>query len=139
MEWFTLEWLMRNLEWAVGLLMVGCIILFFFPILLGLQIKQDDDGEKDQSEMDIVTTVMSVWQEFLGVMDFSPEDNYFALGGDSLIASRIAAKLNELYPVDLKISQLLENQTCSSVAAVIESLMIEKINNMSEEEAISLL
>ena len=47
MEWFTLEWLMRNLEWAVGLLMVGCIILFFFPILLGLQLKEDDDGEKE--------------------------------------------------------------------------------------------
>ena len=47
MEWFTLEWLMRNLEWAVGLLMVGCVILFFFPILLGLQLKHDDDGEKE--------------------------------------------------------------------------------------------
>ena len=35
MEWFTLEWLMENLEWAVGLLVIGCIILFFFPILLG--------------------------------------------------------------------------------------------------------
>ena len=98
-----------------------------------------DDSEEDQSEMDIVNTVMSVWKEFLGVSDFNPEDNYFALGGDSLIASRIAAKLNEIYPVDLKISQLLENQTCSSIAAVIESLMVEKINNMSEEEAISLL
>jgi len=41
MEWFTLEWLMKNMEWAVGLLVIGCVILFFFPILLGWQLKQD--------------------------------------------------------------------------------------------------
>ena len=37
---------MRNLEWAVGLLVVGCIILFFFPILLGWQLKQGEHEEK---------------------------------------------------------------------------------------------
>ena len=41
MDWLTLEWLMINLEWAVGLLAIGCIILLFFPILLGWQLKQD--------------------------------------------------------------------------------------------------
>tara|TARA_A100001015_G_C14724999_1_gene607487 strand:+ start:432 stop:575 length:144 start_codon:yes stop_codon:yes gene_type:complete len=45
MEWLTLEWLMINLEWAVGLLVIGCIILFFFPILLGWQLKQDANKE----------------------------------------------------------------------------------------------
>ena len=29
------------MEWAVGLLVIGCVILFFFPILLGWQLKQD--------------------------------------------------------------------------------------------------
>ncbi len=38
---------MRNLEWAVGLLLVGCILLFFFPILLGLQLKQGKDSENE--------------------------------------------------------------------------------------------
>ena len=41
MEWLTLDWLMSNLEWAVGILIVGIIILFFFPILLGWQLKND--------------------------------------------------------------------------------------------------
>tara|TARA_Y100000590_G_scaffold193862_1_gene220309 strand:+ start:387 stop:539 length:153 start_codon:yes stop_codon:yes gene_type:complete len=47
MEWFTLEWLMRNLEWAVALLLAGCIILFFYPILLGWQLRQDEKKDKD--------------------------------------------------------------------------------------------
>ena len=51
MEWFTLEWLMKNMEWAVGLLVIGCVILFFFPILLGWQLKQD--AQKKRGDLKI--------------------------------------------------------------------------------------
>ena len=40
MDWLTLEWLMTNLEWAVGLLAVGCLILFLFPVFLGYDLKK---------------------------------------------------------------------------------------------------
>ena len=49
MDWLTLEWLMLNLEWAVGLLVVGCIILFFFPVVLGLQLKKDARKKEESS------------------------------------------------------------------------------------------
>ena len=42
MDWLTLDWLMKNLEWAVAILLIGCVILFFFPVLLGWQLKQDE-------------------------------------------------------------------------------------------------
>ena len=57
MEWFTLEWLMRNLEWAVGLLAMGCIILFFFPILLGWQLRQDAKKEQMKGSMDALPII----------------------------------------------------------------------------------
>ena len=44
MDWFTLEWLMKNLEWAVGLLVVGCLVLFLFPIFLGYDLKKKADN-----------------------------------------------------------------------------------------------
>jgi hypothetical protein len=40
-----MTWLQNHLEWAVGLLLVGIIILFFFPILLGWQLKEEDTPE----------------------------------------------------------------------------------------------
>ncbi len=46
MEWFTLNWLMNHLEWAVALLVIGCIILFIFPILLGLDMKNNNNNNK---------------------------------------------------------------------------------------------
>tara|TARA_A100001011_G_C13762376_1_gene615785 strand:+ start:22 stop:174 length:153 start_codon:yes stop_codon:yes gene_type:complete len=42
MDWLTLDWLMKNLEWAVAILLIGCVILFFFPVILGWQLKQDE-------------------------------------------------------------------------------------------------
>jgi len=35
------------MEWAVGLLVIGCVILFFFPILLGWQLKQDAKNKEE--------------------------------------------------------------------------------------------
>ena len=45
MDWFTLEWLMKNLEWAVGLLAVGCLILFLFPVFLGYDLKKKAENQ----------------------------------------------------------------------------------------------
>ena len=39
---------MQHLELVVGFLLVGCIILFFFPILLGWQLKRDEKNDEIQ-------------------------------------------------------------------------------------------
>ena len=38
-EWFNLLWLMKNLHWFILILAIGIIILFFFPLLLGYDLK----------------------------------------------------------------------------------------------------
>ena len=53
MDWLTLEWLMKNLEWAVGLLAVGCLILFLFPVFLGYDLKKKAD-QKEISQLDVL-------------------------------------------------------------------------------------
>ena len=47
-DWFTLDWLMNNLEWAVAVLVVGCVILLFFPILLGWQLKNSANKKENE-------------------------------------------------------------------------------------------
>ena len=53
MDWFTLEWLMKNLEWAVGLLAVGCLILFLFPVFLGYDLKKKAENQ-DVKQLDVI-------------------------------------------------------------------------------------
>ncbi|OKI71751.1 non-ribosomal peptide synthetase [Micromonospora sp. CB01531] len=43
----------------------------------------------------VETAVAALWSELLGVPEIRREDNFFALGGDSLVATRLLARLRE--------------------------------------------
>jgi len=37
-DWFTIRWLMENLNWIIIFLSISIIILFFFPVILGFDL-----------------------------------------------------------------------------------------------------
>ena len=39
-EWLTFEWLMNNLEWVGGGMILSLIILLFFPIFLTFEFRK---------------------------------------------------------------------------------------------------
>ena len=47
-DWFNLYWLMENLNWFILLLVAGIIILFFFPVLLGYDLKKKAEDQKKE-------------------------------------------------------------------------------------------
>ena len=47
LEWLTIYWLMENLHWFILILVVGVVLLFFFPLLLGYDLKQKVDQTGD--------------------------------------------------------------------------------------------
>ena len=59
-----MAWLQDHLNWAIGLLLVGIIILFFFPILLGWQLKKRRKTEITMNDalpiISILTLVFSL-------------------------------------------------------------------------------
>ena len=46
-DWFTLTWLMENLNWIILFLSISIIILFFFPVLLGYDLYDKDKKMKE--------------------------------------------------------------------------------------------
>tara|TARA_Y100001934_G_C11637555_1_gene444034 strand:- start:50 stop:205 length:156 start_codon:yes stop_codon:yes gene_type:complete len=46
-DWFTIYWLMENLHWFILVLSFSMLILFFFPILLGYDLKKKADKIND--------------------------------------------------------------------------------------------
>jgi hypothetical protein len=77
---------------------------------------------------DIEKTVCSVWQDVLGVDVISTKDNFFALGGNSLLAIRALSKVNSSCDVRLSIRSLFLDPTVSGVAKVIETLRLNEEN-----------
>ncbi|MGN9822060.1 non-ribosomal peptide synthase/polyketide synthase, partial [Streptomyces sp. SD11] len=58
-----------------------------------------------------------VWAQVLGVERVGIEENFFDLGGDSIISIRVAAKSRE-FGVHVTVAQLFEHQTVAGLASV---------------------
>jgi thioesterase domain-containing protein/acyl carrier protein len=70
---------------------------------------------------DVEGTLVSWWQELLGVEQVGLEDDFFALGGHSLVGIRLFAKIKKTYDVDLQLVVLFEARTVRQLAAVIRN------------------
>ena len=57
--------------------------------------------------------------ESLGVADISVQDDFFELGGDSLVAVRLFAKIKKTFGVDLGLAKLFEARTIGALASLI--------------------
>ncbi|WP_112309905.1 type I polyketide synthase, partial [Pseudogemmobacter bohemicus] len=68
---------------------------------------------------DIERSLTGFWQDLLGVSQVGVEDNFFDLGGHSLIAVRLFAMVKKTWSVDFPISVLFEAPTVAACAGLI--------------------
>jgi acyl transferase domain-containing protein len=78
--------------------------------------------------------IAATWEEILGINAPGLHDNFFELGGHSLLFTRIAARLSDQFPLAFPLRRLLQAETIAQMAAVVETLLVEKIEELSEEE-----
>ena len=64
-------------------------------------------------------TLAASWQDLLGVEQVGLDDDFFALGGHSLVGVRLFAKVKKTYRVDLELAVLFEARTVRQLAEVI--------------------
>ena len=69
----------------------------------------------------------------------SIEDNFFLLGGHSLLGTQLIARVRDAFGVELSLRTLFDAPTISQLATQIEALLIAKLEAMSEDEAQALL
>jgi amino acid adenylation domain-containing protein/FkbH-like protein/FkbM family methyltransferase len=82
-----------------------------------LSIMQPKAAPLTQNKTDAIITI---WQEILGKKDISVNDDYLALGGDSLKAVRIISRIYQTLDVELKIGDFFKLTTPASLASHIE-------------------
>ncbi|MYW01635.1 hypothetical protein GT354_25830 [Streptomyces sp. SID3343] len=63
--------------------------------------------------------VAQVWTDVLGVRPIGIDDNFFALGGHSLVAMRAISRLQRQFNCDIGLADLLNNPTVAELAAVL--------------------
>ncbi|GAB4185283.1 MAG: hypothetical protein Tsb002_08910 [Wenzhouxiangellaceae bacterium] len=78
---------------------------------------------------DIERQLAVLWGSVLEITDVSRKDNFFALGGDSLLYLVLLRKLNAVFGLNLTLRQLFENSDLDQQAAIISSALVDKKHN----------
>ncbi|MFD1162102.1 condensation domain-containing protein [Hwangdonia seohaensis] len=84
---------------------------------------------KNKIEVDL----LAIWQNLLNKDAISSEDNFFEIGGKSLLAVRMFTLIEDLLNIQLSPTTLLEHPTIASLATLIENesgLKTENWNNL---------
>jgi amino acid adenylation domain-containing protein len=68
----------------------------------------------------IERAIAEVWQEMLGLEQVGRHDNFFDLGGHSLLVVQTQARLREALGVELPVVRLFQSATISALAAFLE-------------------
>lgn len=75
----------------------------------------------------------------LGMDKVGVEDNFFMLGGHSLLGTQLIARVREVFGINLSLRSLFESPTIAALAEEVQRLFYARLQNMSEEEAERLL
>ncbi len=87
---------------------------------------------------EVEATLLALIQGLLGTGKIGVEDDFFFVGGHSLLGTQLVLQAREAFGVKLTLRDLFEAATVARLAARIEALLFEEINAMTEEEAVRL-
>ncbi|MFC1505218.1 beta-ketoacyl synthase N-terminal-like domain-containing protein [Thermodesulfobacteriota bacterium] len=71
-------------------------------------------------QSDVEKTLKRIWQKVLGYQDIKVNENYFELGGNSLMAVSLFDKIEHTYRIRLPLSTLYEAPTIKQLAEIIK-------------------
>src|SRR5947207_14848998 len=68
---------------------------------------------------DTTVQLTRIWQELLGVEPIGANQNYFDLGGDSILAVQLFAHIEKVFQIKLPVATLFEAPTIEELARII--------------------
>jgi amino acid adenylation domain-containing protein len=85
-----------------------------------MRFSADDTGTAPRNDIEV--KLQAIFAEVLGRPDIRIDDNFFRIGGHSLLAARAAVRIGDAFGVNLALSAFLETPTVVGLASKIASL-----------------
>lgn len=83
---------------------------------------------------DFEAAVVEIWCELFRAERIGAHDNFFALGGNSLLAVQFFTRLRTIYQVELPLRALFQSPTVRAIAGELENSLLAELENLSDEE-----
>jgi aryl carrier-like protein len=74
----------------------------------------------DERVSDVITTI---WTSILSLDEIRPDDDFFELGGTSMVGNHMLAKVRKETGVRVRVRDLLENPTLAQFTDCVHALM----------------
>jgi acyl transferase domain-containing protein/acyl carrier protein len=75
------------------------------------------------SNVDVEAEVIAIWKLLFGFQSINIDDDFFAVGGTSLVAIQLISRIRDRFGVELSIETLFEDPTVRGVAAQVKQLL----------------
>jgi phthiocerol/phenolphthiocerol synthesis type-I polyketide synthase E len=86
------------------------------------QPQPEPDGAFVAPRTEVESLIADVWQEVLGLERIGVHDDFFQLGGHSLVAAQVVVRLRKAFQVELSVQSLFEAPTVADLGAHIETI-----------------
>jgi acyl carrier protein len=89
------------------------------------KLRVEIEQSRSTAESDIPMTPLQaelaeIWQEILGIEKIGTQDDFLALGGDSIRGINVLTRINDKYGASLTIADLFTNSTIADLAVLVE-------------------
>jgi amino acid adenylation domain-containing protein len=88
-----------------------------------------------ESRTPIEKRMAEILAALLGLDQVSAQDNFFLLGGHSLLGAQLIARVRDVFGVELSLRSLFDAPTVAKLSSQIEAALLAKLEAMSEDEA----
>jgi acyl carrier protein len=88
---------------------------------------------------DLERVIVDALRDVLAIDPIGVHDDFFALGGSSLQAGQVLARLTRSFPIELRFDLFFGNPTVAALAPLVEEALVAHLAELPDEEAERLL
>jgi acyl transferase domain-containing protein/acyl carrier protein len=90
-----------------------------------------------EPETDAQRTLAKLWQNALWLDKVGIDDDFFELGGNSLVAVQLVGEISRTFKADVPVAQLFDLRTVRGLAGAIEETLLERVAGLTDQEAMA--
>jgi amino acid adenylation domain-containing protein len=99
------------------------------------EVASETSGASDVPLNEVESALAEIWRVVIGVDEVRREDNFFDLGGHSVLVTQMLARLRRDLGVELTLRNVFETPSLGELAEIIDQQLTEQLAHASSTEA----